>query len=141
MCSQDQEALTVLVPLSSPEDYEGGGTAFWSVADAGPGAKHAKEGATPTMVLRPPAGKALVFGGSVTHAGQAVIGGQRCIFVASFSPQSTVPLTAAVAQMTSLSNSSAPSTMKTDSHLRIAEILRGRSAFDARNRPSRDLEL
>ena len=37
------------------------------------------------MVLAPPAGTALLFGGDVTHAGQPVAAGQRAVFVASFS--------------------------------------------------------
>ena len=37
------------------------------------------------LVLKPPAGSALLFGGEVTHAGRRVESGTRCMFVASFS--------------------------------------------------------
>ena len=63
---EDNHALTVLVPLSAPStDFEGGGTAFWSTRDAGPGGSINALGA-PTMVLRPPAGAALLWGGAPT---------------------------------------------------------------------------
>ena len=39
---------------------------------------------TATVVLRPPAGTALVFGGHTTHAGMPVVAGTRVCFVASF---------------------------------------------------------
>jgi len=87
---EDREALTILVPLSGASDYDGGGTAFWSTSDAGPGGSVSlNNGRTvhePTLVLRPLAGSAIIFCGDVTHAGQACTGGRRCIFVASFSP-------------------------------------------------------
>jgi hypothetical protein len=38
------------------------------------------------MVLTPPPGTALLFAGSVLHAGVAVTAGERSILVASFSP-------------------------------------------------------
>ena len=86
--------MTVLVPLSGGADFEGGGTAFWSALDTEssrrPGGSRADLPA-PTMVLRPPAGAALLFGGDVTHAGVPVQSGQRCIFVASFSPKAGAP--------------------------------------------------
>lgn len=41
---------------------------------------------SPTFVLSPPSGSVILFGGQVTHAGQQVFSGQRCVFVASFSP-------------------------------------------------------
>jgi len=40
---------------------------------------------SPSLVLTPPAGTALVFTGCVTHAGQPVEKGERTVFVASFS--------------------------------------------------------
>lgn len=40
----------------------------------------------PRLVLAPPAGGALLFGGSVTHAAQPVTAGERCVFVGSFTP-------------------------------------------------------
>ena len=36
-------------------------------------------------MLAPAAGSALVFGGTVTHAGQPISEGERTVFVASFS--------------------------------------------------------
>ena len=40
------------------------------------------------MCLRPPAGTALLFGGTITHSGVAVTSGERSVLVASFSPSS-----------------------------------------------------
>ena len=45
-----------------------------------------EEERAPSLVFRPRAGAALIFGGTVKHAGQPVQVGKRCIFVASFSP-------------------------------------------------------
>ena len=71
--------MTVLVPLN--EGFEGGGTAFWSSdSNASPA------GSEPSLVLRPPAGTAIVFAGCMTHAAVAVVAGERCCVVASFSP-------------------------------------------------------
>ena len=39
----------------------------------------------PTVVLKPPLGTALVFGGDLTHAGMDVEAGLRSVLVASFS--------------------------------------------------------
>ena len=66
---EDNHALTILVPLSAASaDFEGGGTAFWSTRDAGPGGSiNARTMGAPTMVLRPPAGAALLWGGACTH--------------------------------------------------------------------------
>ena len=78
---QDHQALTVLVPLSPPSAFEGGGTGFWPRgAD-----ERAARRAPPALVLRPPAGTALLFAGSVTHAGLPVRTGERAVLVASFS--------------------------------------------------------
>ena len=78
---QDHQALTVLVPLSPPSAFEGGGTGFWPRgAD-----ERAARRAPPALVLRPPAGTALLFAGSVTHAGLPVRAGERAVLVASFS--------------------------------------------------------
>lgn len=107
LAHKDAQALTVLLPLSRPttmagkndntgetsakEDtttssdpgFQGGGTAFWSQNARG----HRVE--APSLVLKPPAGTALLFGGCVTHAGVAVGEGTRVVFVASFSRQNT----------------------------------------------------
>jgi hypothetical protein len=89
--TQDHEALTVLIPLNSPDEgvggvpvaggaFSGGGTGFWKKEHAeGARSTHAA-----TVVLRPAAGTALVFGGHVTHAGMPVVAGTRVCFVASF---------------------------------------------------------
>ena len=84
---QDMRALTLLLPLTSPQtDYQDGGTAFYApdaqLADAVRGR------AKPTAVLRPPAGTALLWGGTLIHAGAEVSAGRRLVFVASFSPRS-----------------------------------------------------
>lgn len=82
LAHKDAQALTVLLPLSCPEnDFTGGGTAFWGQDSRG----HRVE--DPSSVLKPPAGTAMLFGGCVTHAGVAVDSGSRIVFVASFSPQ------------------------------------------------------
>ncbi|CAJ1967410.1 unnamed protein product [Cylindrotheca closterium] len=73
----DSQSLTILVALTSP--LEDGGTAFWSQDSRG----HRVEG--PSLVLRPPVGTALLFGGCVTHAGMPTSAGIRSVLVASFS--------------------------------------------------------
>lgn len=77
---KDYCALTVLIPLSSPDDgsFAGGGTGFWA-----PEERRARDG-EPSIVLAPPAGTAMLFGGHVTHAGLPVHAGTRVVFVASF---------------------------------------------------------
>ena len=80
LAHKDAQALTVLIPLSCPEqDFHGGGTSFWSQDSRG----HRVE--DPTVILKPPAGTAMLFGGCVTHAGVPVEEGIRVVFVASFS--------------------------------------------------------
>jgi len=76
---KDSQSITVLIPLSSPDDFVGGGTSFWSQDSRG----HRVE--EPSVILRPPAGTAMLFGGCVTHAGVPVESGKRVVFVASFS--------------------------------------------------------
>lgn len=76
---QDDQSLTALICLSCPDvDFKGGGTAFWAPRNGA---------ATPRVVLRPPAGTVLLFGGTVTHAAQAVTAGCRVMAVSSFSPR------------------------------------------------------
>jgi hypothetical protein len=103
---KDLHALTLLVPLVAPVSaFEGGGTAFWASPPAPHGAyfgaRHTwskgtrsteysdwlpdAKGVAPSLVMREPAGTALIFGGDVTHGGQPVTSGQRTVFVASFS--------------------------------------------------------
>ena len=74
-------ALTVLVPLTAPSEFGGGGTGFW----AGNEATDESPACAPTIVLKPELGSALVFGGDVTHAGMPVEHGLRSVLVASFS--------------------------------------------------------
>ena len=80
---QDGYALTVLVPLSMPdEDFSGGGTAFWSDSIASDAS--AAKSCPPSLVMRPPAGTGLFWRGHITHAGLPVLSGSRHVFVASF---------------------------------------------------------
>ncbi len=79
LAHKDAQAITVLIPLSCPEQFQGGGTSFWSQDSRG----HRVE--DPTIILKPPAGTAMLFGGCVTHAGVSVEDGVRVVFVASFS--------------------------------------------------------
>lgn len=87
---QDHQALTVLVPLSEPHSFEGGGTGFWAAAPDAASREAADRHAPPTLVLKPPAGDALLFAGSVTHAGMPVRAGERIVLVASFSRRRTM---------------------------------------------------
>ena len=92
---RDEETLTILVPLTDPNAFEGGGTCFWSTERAeqrasatfAAGEEGGGDVSVPgDFVLRTPAGSSLVFAGCVTHAAVAVTSGERCILVASFSP-------------------------------------------------------
>jgi hypothetical protein len=67
------QSLTILIPLSDPEAFGGGGTAFWAAADCVGGGVGSSP---PALVLAPPAGTAILFGGSVTHAGQPTTAGE-----------------------------------------------------------------
>lgn len=76
---KDNNDLTILMPLSSPDDFEGGGTAFWSQS-------YPVEGMhDPSLIMRPEAGTAMLFGGKVSHKGMHIKSGTRVVFVASFS--------------------------------------------------------
>ena len=89
---EDGHELTVLVPLTSPRDddggdgcrppdgdgFEGGGTGFWAEG------VDAEEVDEPSVVLRPPAGTALLWRGHVMHAALPVTRGRRYAFVCSF---------------------------------------------------------
>lgn len=85
LAHKDAQALTVLIPLSCPEQghFSGGGTAFWSQDARG----HRVEG--PSLIRKPRSGTALLFGGCVTHAGVSLVSGTRVVFVASFSALQT----------------------------------------------------
>ena len=81
---KDHHALSIVMPLSNPNaDFQGGGTAFWSQSHPVAG----MDG--PSIVLKPPAGTALLWGGRVSHKGMRISDGTRVVLVASFSgPQS-----------------------------------------------------
>ena len=80
LAHKDAQAITVLIPLSCPEQhFQGGGTSFWSQDSRG----HRVE--DPTIILKPSSVSAMLFGGCVTHAGVSVEDGTRVVFVASFS--------------------------------------------------------
>jgi hypothetical protein len=81
---KDHMALTVLVPLTAPSAFAGGGTGFWGPASSSASA----DGSNPdgdAVVVTPSAGDALVFGGDVTHGGMLITAGRRSVLVASFS--------------------------------------------------------
>jgi hypothetical protein len=84
---RDHLALSVLIPLTSPDvDFDGGaaptqracgtriigGTAFWSAFDLQGLENDAAPDGPPTLLLRPKLGTAMLFGGDVTHAGASV---------------------------------------------------------------------
>lgn len=57
LAHKDVQALTVLIPLSSsPQEYTGGGTAFWAQDSRG----HRVE--EPSIILKPNKGTAILFG-------------------------------------------------------------------------------
>jgi len=90
---KDHMALTVLLPLTCPTQFSGGGTGFWTREAEGYGQgeqidenkANANPDGPPSTVLRPRRGEALVFGGGLTHAGLPVEAGLRAVLVASFS--------------------------------------------------------
>ena len=73
---EDKHMLTVLVPLSPNDAFEGGGTGFWS--------EELSRRGEPSLVLRPEPGTALFWTGQITHAGLPVLSGTRHVFVCSF---------------------------------------------------------
>ena len=139
---EDHQVLTVLVPLSEFAEFEGGGTAFWSTHDSEPSRWPGGSRAdlrNPTIVLRPAARAALLFGGNVTHSGLPIHSGQRCVFVASFSPQASPHSISTPGNVASEVASrlhqpvsrpfctAARITASSREHKRIAEILGGRT--------------
>ena len=77
---KDHKSITVLIPLSSNDDFIGGGTGFWP--------QGSEIAWRPSMVLRPEPGTAMLFCGQVQHSGIPIESGERVVFVASFSPHS-----------------------------------------------------
>eukprot|EP00939_MAST-03C_sp_MAST-3C-sp1_P001096 g1096.t1 len=72
-------ALTVLVSLSTREDYVGGGTEFF----------RSSSDKIPFRLVRPPQGKAVVFpGNDIYHRGVAITKGRRYLLVGFFRSQS-----------------------------------------------------
>jgi len=83
----DKEALTLLINLSSPMAYVGGGTGFYSAADTRKmKQKRGRDWPAPTVAIKGREGTTLVFAGNVLHCGVSVDAGTRCCLVASFSP-------------------------------------------------------
>lgn len=78
---KDHLALTMIMPLTSPSEFTGGGTGFWR------GGRDTPENtqSSPDVILAPEPGSVLLFGGDVTHAGMPVMDGLRSVFVASMS--------------------------------------------------------
>ena len=90
---EDRQCLTILLALSSDtEHFSAGGTGFWSLEARGESnvmGQHSRAHTTPpTLVMTPPPGSALVFGGDVTHSGLPISAGERVVCVASFSARS-----------------------------------------------------
>eukprot|EP00966_Prymnesium_polylepis_P104549 2421765-Prymnesium_polylepis.1 len=85
---EDEQSLTMLVPLVGGDAFTGGGTAFWPARGRAHEDENGQRTVTgaPSFVLTPPAGTALLFGGQVTHAAQSVVNGERCVLVGSFTP-------------------------------------------------------
>ncbi|GFH51515.1 hypothetical protein CTEN210_07991 [Chaetoceros tenuissimus] len=77
---EDGQQLTVLIYLSHPTEFDGGGTAFWPQDSRG----HRVE--DPSLIIAPNAGTVMIFRGDVTHSGLQINHGRRQVFVASFSP-------------------------------------------------------
>jgi hypothetical protein len=86
------------LPVPAPRDgelyFEGGGTSFYSrrtTSNAAELRRHCLpneavgDTAPPKVVVRPPPGTAIVFGGAMRHAGVPVLEGTRVVLVASFS--------------------------------------------------------
>ena len=87
---KDLQAITLLMPLSDPTEFVGGGTAFWASSPDPPGgASQDAAEREPALEFAPPVGTALLFCGGLLHAGLPVTAGQRAVLVASFSPRGT----------------------------------------------------
>jgi len=91
---RDKQTLSVLIPLTAPESFTGGGTAFWS-EEMTAGRRVRRGCETPACLLRPPAGDAMLFCGELMHAAlpvthawraassAALIGGEGGLFVST----------------------------------------------------------
>ena len=82
---KDMQSLTLLLTLSnSGADFSGGGTAFFAPDVELPTAR--RGAVAPAALLTPDAGTALLWSGTLLHAGAEVTAGRRVVFVASFTP-------------------------------------------------------
>eukprot|EP00931_Biecheleriopsis_adriatica_P105264 TRINITY_DN79827_c0_g1_i1.p1 TRINITY_DN79827_c0_g1~~TRINITY_DN79827_c0_g1_i1.p1 ORF type:complete len:289 (-),score=48.24 TRINITY_DN79827_c0_g1_i1:367-1233(-) len=79
----DKCSLTVNVLLSKPGTFEGGGTLFWPEPPSGQSFPMAPRSSSATLVC-PQQATALLFNGTLEHAGRAVEVGTRYVYVASF---------------------------------------------------------
>jgi hypothetical protein len=76
----DYQALTILVPLTEPSEFQGGGTGFWTKREVQEGIEE------PSLVLKPSAGSALLFcGNEAQHTGMPVSLAERAVLVVSLS--------------------------------------------------------
>jgi hypothetical protein len=99
----DNEALTLLVPLSPEGAFQGGGTAFWKdsedelnnriqnlyIKNEDGQSKYNETDAKMQLphdhVVKGAPGTAILFGGDMRHAGLSVTAGTRHVFVMAFS--------------------------------------------------------
>ncbi|CAE8732341.1 unnamed protein product [Polarella glacialis] len=79
----DKRTFTINVPLSELGAFSGGGTVFWPQGQLGP-LEHSNIDKQGGVLVRPCQGTAVLFNGSVTHAGRIVTSGIRHLFSASF---------------------------------------------------------
>lgn len=79
---RDKHSLSVLIPLTPPDSFSGGGTAFWpEEMCAGRRVRRGYDGQA--HLLRPAAGTCMLFCGELMHAARPVTGGTRVVLVAS----------------------------------------------------------
>ena len=77
--------MSIVINLSPPGAFEGGGTQYWREMDDDKWQQNADgtQRREPTLI-EPPQGSALIFNGNITHAGRATTRGTRHVFVSSF---------------------------------------------------------
>ena len=81
----DKESVTINVLLSDLGAFGGGGTMFWPEETEIRSEADMVRSAADMVLLRPLQGTAVLFNGSVMHAGREVASGIRHLYVASFS--------------------------------------------------------
>jgi hypothetical protein len=74
---EDGMKLTVLVVLR--DDFEGGGTAFFSERE-----ENKDDNLIPRSICKPPLGTAIIWGSNLLHMAVPVISGKRAVYVGSF---------------------------------------------------------